>query len=92
MNGPLVILGCGFVGMEAARLALVEGREVIGTTRGSVRACEAGGKKFETRVVPALTAELVSLVDVPVVASGDITSRARAQARLKAGSSRRGSA
>jgi tRNA-dihydrouridine synthase B len=28
----------------------------------------------------ALTAELVSLVDVPVVASGDITSRARAQA------------
>jgi nifR3 family TIM-barrel protein len=30
----------------------------------------------------ALTAELVSLVDVPVVASGDITSRARAQAVL----------
>ena len=29
----------------------------------------------------ALTAELVSLVDVPVVASGDITSRARAQSR-----------
>jgi tRNA-dihydrouridine synthase B len=29
-----------------------------------------------------LTAELVSLVDVPVVASGDITSRARAQAVL----------
>ena len=31
----------------------------------------------------ALTAELVSLVDVPVVASGDITSRARAQAVLE---------
>src|SRR3989440_6921902 len=30
----------------------------------------------------ALTAELVSLVDVPVVASGDIVSRARAQAVL----------
>src|SRR5207237_1651529 len=30
----------------------------------------------------ALTAELVSLVDVPVVASGDITSRARAKAVL----------
>src|SRR5690349_11292346 len=30
----------------------------------------------------SLTAELVSLVDVPVVASGDITSRARAQAVL----------
>ena len=30
----------------------------------------------------ALTAELVSLVDVPIVASGDITSRARAQAVL----------
>ena len=30
----------------------------------------------------ALTAELVSLVDVPVVASGDITSRAKAQTVL----------
>ena len=30
----------------------------------------------------ALTAELVSLVDVPVIASGDVTSRARAQAVL----------
>lgn len=30
----------------------------------------------------ALTAELISLVDVPVVASGDVTSRARAQAVL----------
>ena len=29
-----------------------------------------------------MTAELVSLVDVPVIASGDITSRARAQAVL----------
>ena len=32
----------------------------------------------------SLTAELVSLVDVPVVASGDVTSRARAQAVLAA--------
>jgi tRNA-dihydrouridine synthase B len=32
----------------------------------------------------ALTAELVALVDVPVIASGDITSRARAQAVLAA--------
>ena len=30
----------------------------------------------------SLTAELVSLVDVPVIASGDITSRARAQSVL----------
>src|SRR5207302_336259 len=30
----------------------------------------------------ALTAELVALVDVPVVASGDVTSRARAQTVL----------
>jgi nifR3 family TIM-barrel protein len=30
----------------------------------------------------SLTAELVSLVDVPIIASGDITSRARAQAML----------
>ena len=32
----------------------------------------------------SLTAELVSLVDVPVIASGDVTSRARAQAVLAA--------
>jgi tRNA-dihydrouridine synthase B len=32
----------------------------------------------------ALTAELVSLVDVPVIASGDVTSRAKAQAVLEA--------
>ena len=30
----------------------------------------------------ALTAELVSLVDVPVIASGDVNSRARAEALL----------
>ena len=30
----------------------------------------------------ALTAELVSLVDVPVIASGDVTSRAKAQSVL----------
>src|SRR6185295_1813375 len=30
----------------------------------------------------SLTAELVSLVDVPVIASGDVTSRARAQSVL----------
>src|SRR4029077_7561768 len=30
----------------------------------------------------SLTAELVSLVDVPVIASGDVTSRARAQTVL----------
>ena len=36
----------------------------------------------------ALTAELVSLVDVPVLASGDITSRARAQAVLATTGSR----
>ena len=38
----------------------------------------------------SLTAELVSLVDVPVVASGDITSRARAQAVLADDRRRRG--
>ena len=39
----------------------------------------------------ALTAELVSLVDVPVIASGDIVSRARAQAVLAAtGATRHG--
>ena len=37
---------------------------------------------YTGRADHSLTAELVSLVDVPVVASGDITSRARAQAVL----------
>jgi tRNA-dihydrouridine synthase B len=37
---------------------------------------------YTGRAEHALTAELVSLVDVPVVASGDITSRARAQTVL----------
>ena len=31
----------------------------------------------------SLTAELVSLVDVPVIASGDVTSHARAQGRAR---------
>jgi hypothetical protein len=56
---PLVILGCGFVGHEVARLALSDGSNVIGTTRGPP---PAGGlllPGFETRVVPVLTREIV---------------------------------
>ena len=37
----------------------------------------------------SLTAELVALVDVPVIASGDVTSRARAQAVLATTAPRR---
>jgi nucleoside-diphosphate-sugar epimerase len=58
MADPLVILGCGFTGLEIARLALAEGSRVIGTTR-----TEAGPGRlhagFERRIVPVLTRDVV---------------------------------
>jgi nucleoside-diphosphate-sugar epimerase len=58
MSGRLVILGCGFVGLEVARLALGEGLEVIGTTRGTSRAADLG-TGFEMRTAPELTRPIV---------------------------------
>jgi nucleoside-diphosphate-sugar epimerase len=57
MDRPLVILGCGFVGLEVARLALGEGSRVIGTTRGASRADL--GARFEMRAAPELTRPIV---------------------------------
>src|SRR4051812_20672249 len=39
-RAPLVVLGCGFTGVEAARLALAAGRRVLGSTRSAARAAE----------------------------------------------------
>jgi nucleoside-diphosphate-sugar epimerase len=58
MHRPLVILGCGFVGHEVARLALAEGSEVVGTTRGGSRAADLGAG-FEMRTVAELTRPVV---------------------------------
>ena len=56
---PLVILGCGFTGEAAGRLALEEGQEVIATTRSPIRAEALARAGLEVRLTGALTAELV---------------------------------
>jgi len=54
-----------------------------GIENGSRSCLELGPRQLYTGEADhALTAELVSLVDVPVIASGDVTSRPRAQAIL----------
>jgi nucleoside-diphosphate-sugar epimerase len=56
---PLVVLGCGFTGEEAGRLARAEGQEVIATTRSPARAEVLAQAAFEPRLTGALTAESV---------------------------------
>ena len=68
------------------RLARVP-RARTATRRGGRVVAHAASPLGRSRCTPgtadhSLTAELVSLVDVPVVASGDVTSRARAQTVL----------
>ncbi|MFS8069571.1 MAG: NAD-dependent epimerase/dehydratase family protein [Byssovorax sp.] len=59
-NRPaLVVLGCGFTGVEAARLARAEGREVLGSTRSSAHAAELAALGIEARVLPRLDAAAV---------------------------------
>jgi nucleoside-diphosphate-sugar epimerase len=58
MGHPLVILGCGFVGLEVMRLARAEGFDVIGTTRGGSRAADLG-LGFEMRTFAELTRPIV---------------------------------
>src|SRR5512132_3489472 len=53
---PLVILGCGFTGVEAARLARAEGRAVLASTRSAERAAELAALGIEARVLPRLDA------------------------------------
>jgi tRNA-dihydrouridine synthase B len=73
-------------GLEnSSRACLSVGPQLVDLGAASLTLHPRSAKQMYTGTADhALTAELVSLVDVPVVASGDITSRARAQAVLAA--------
>jgi tRNA-dihydrouridine synthase B len=68
---------------NGSRRCLEVGPRLVSAGASSLTLHPRSAKQMYTGTADhALTAELVSLVDVPVVASGDITSRARAQAVL----------
>ena len=71
-RAPLVVLGCGFTGVEAARLALADGRRVLGSTRTEARAAELTALGIEARVIPRLDAAAVTAL-VPAGAEVLIT-------------------
>lgn len=57
MTESLVILGCGFTGIAAARLWLDAGGRVVGTTRSSARAESLAQMGIDVRVVPRFDME-----------------------------------
>ncbi len=59
---PLMILGCGYTGAEAARQALAAGRPVVGTTRSAERAAELARMGVDARVIARLEDEVNALV------------------------------
>ena len=68
---------------NGSRDCLVVGPRLVGAGAASLTLHPRSAQQMYTGTADhALTAELVSLVDVPVVASGDIVSRAKAQAVL----------
>jgi tRNA-dihydrouridine synthase B len=68
---------------DGSRAALVVGPRLVEAGAASLTLHPRSAKQMYTGVADhSLTAELVSLVDVPVIASGDVTSRAKAQAVL----------
>jgi nifR3 family TIM-barrel protein len=68
---------------NGSRDCLVVGPRLVGAGAASLTLHPRSAQQMYTGAADhALTAELVSLVDVPVVASGDIVSRAKAQAVL----------
>jgi tRNA-dihydrouridine synthase B len=68
---------------DGSRDCLVVGPLLVEAGAASLTLHPRSAKQMYTGTADhSLTAELVSLVDVPVIASGDITSRARAQAVL----------
>jgi len=68
---------------NGSRDCLVVGPRLVGAGAASLTLHPRSAKQMYTGSAEhSLTAELVSLVDVPVIASGDVTSRARAQAVL----------
>jgi tRNA-dihydrouridine synthase B len=68
---------------NGSRAALELGPRLVEAGAASITLHPRSARQMYTGTAEhSLTAELVSLVDVPVVASGDVTSRARAQAVL----------
>ena len=68
---------------DGARTCLEVGPELVEAGAASLTLHPRSAQQMYTGEADhALTAELVELVDVPVIASGDVTSRARAQAVL----------
>ena len=68
---------------NGSRDCLVVGPRLVDAGASSLTLHPRSAKQMYTGTADhSLTAELVELVDVPVIASGDITSRARAQAVL----------
>src|SRR5438445_1622404 len=68
---------------NGSRVCLEVGPQLVAAGASSLTLHPRSAKQMYTGVADhSLTAELVSLVDVPVIASGDVTSRARAQSVL----------
>src|SRR5688572_32235732 len=68
---------------NGSRAALAVGPRLVEAGAGTLTLHPRSAKQMYTGTADhALTAELVELVDVPIIASGDVTSRARAQAVL----------
>jgi nifR3 family TIM-barrel protein len=68
---------------NGSRTCLEVGPRLVGAGAASLTLHPRSARQMYTgQADHSLTAELVSLVDVPVIASGDVTSRARAQAVL----------
>jgi tRNA-dihydrouridine synthase B len=68
---------------NGSRTCLEVGPRLVSAGAGSLTLHPRSARQMYTGSADhTLTAELVSLVDVPVIASGDVTSRARAQAVL----------
>ena len=68
---------------NGSRTCLVVGPRLVEAGASSLTLHPRSAKQMYTGTADhSLTAELVSLVDVPVIASGDVTSRVRAQAVL----------
>src|SRR4051795_10007453 len=68
---------------NASRACLTVGPRLVAAGAASLTLHPRSAKQMYTGTADhSLTAELVSIVDVPVIASGDVTSRAKAQAVL----------
>jgi tRNA-dihydrouridine synthase B len=68
---------------DGSRVCLDVGPRLVGAGAATLTLHPRSAKQMYTGTADhSLTAELVELVDVPVIASGDITSRAKAQAVL----------